>query len=827
MDTKLKVRQNDQTPYGLFLMILAGMSVVLGFMLWSNLTQTINERSNTATIYARIVEQSLTRTLESIENSLTSLALDIENRPVHMLDLQAIEDQFNRIIGFAPHIRQIILLHDNKVLYDSRRAKSQNIDLSQLDFDHQKQSLLISSLEIGSKINSRFLPLEGQDQSQSSRHALIPIKMDVETGTLDKKYTFLVALNDQYVRDIFEKIENKFVDGYRLFLFDGSVLVSDQTGPVGPDLQAFLAKLLNSNRLDARFHSSGTFLNKKEQAIQISSKYPFILSINIDHKNSFIVWRNENKWLIISTFLSLLTIIGALVILYQDFKKVQRLNKEIRILFNAIRQSPVSILITDAQGRIEHANPAFEKTYGYSFEEVYDKTPSILKNDKTSDKTYQELWYNLNHGLPWQGEFINKTKDGIDVPTQSAISPVIDEDGNVTHHIGVLTDITQQKKLQDEAFFASRKAELASQAKSNFLATMSHELRTPMTGIRGIIELLHQSTTEAEKKALLKDLETSSSALMTLLNDILDLSKIEAGKLNIELLPCHPAKIVKNICDLFAESAREKNLKLSHNLMPDDRTWIVSDELRLRQILSNFVSNAIKFTPQGHVKVGLHYQNLGENNVLMQFVVEDSGIGMNEAQSKSIFSPFQQADSATTRKFGGTGLGLSICKQLSEKLGGEIELESTPDQGTTFVVSIPVELAQAQTESVASAQKLKPLNILLVEDNPINRKVMEAMLVNKAHTVTTAEHGRDATEKSCAEKFDVILMDMQMPIMDGMDATRYIRNHCPQNKSTPIYAFTADAIRDHHKKYIEAGVNGVVTKPVKMNKLESLFISLS
>ncbi|WP_051610367.1 hybrid sensor histidine kinase/response regulator [Terasakiella pusilla] len=360
----------------------------------------------------------------------------------------------------------------------------------------------------------------------------------------------------------------------------------------------------------------------------------------------------------------------------------------------------------------------------------------------------------------------------------------------------------------------------ANKAKNEFLANMSHELRTPMMGIKGGLDLLKgNSSLDAEANQSLKHLDSSSNALMSLVDDILDLSKIEAGKLKLELAPNNPSLICSEVHETFKAVARKKGLDFKFISPQEFDEWFIFDGMRFRQVLSNLVNNAIKFTDKGAVTLELVKQN-----TCLVVSVSDTGIGMTPQQAEEIFERFTQADGSTNRKYGGTGLGLTISKELAGLLNGDISVESELGEGSVFKLSIDAEPCQKPEYSEQNSVRLEALKILLAEDNPVNQKVISGILQKNNHLVDVADDGVQALELAEKNQYEVILMDVQMPNMDGREATQKIRNGDGPNKDGIIIAFTADAISEHIKDFLENGFNSVVVKPVKYEILEDKII---
>jgi signal transduction histidine kinase len=384
------------------------------------------------------------------------------------------------------------------------------------------------------------------------------------------------------------------------------------------------------------------------------------------------------------------------------------------------------------------------------------------------------------------------------------------------------TELTEEidyvKRMEQELKQARDKAEEMSQAKGEFLANMSHEIRTPMNGVIGTLQLLADTHLEDSQKDYVNTAHKSAQALLTILNDILDLSKIEAGKLNIELIPLDIRDIVNDLVTLHAMGAQEKGVSLSADIDGEIPQVLKGDPTRIRQILANLVSNALKFTDEGSVKVHLKLQSLEGRQADIRFEVEDTGVGIEKDIKDRLFEEFTQADGSTTRKYGGTGLGLAIVKQLVEIMHGEFGVDSTPGEGSTFWFRLPLEVSDEQVisapkeELVESQHQLRG-RILLVEDNPINQMVASKMLEKLGLDIILAGNGQEAIETLESEHIDAVLMDCQMPVLDGFAATRQIREQ-GRFVALPIIAMTANVMEGDRDKCIDAGMNDYIGKPV-------------
>ena len=376
--------------------------------------------------------------------------------------------------------------------------------------------------------------------------------------------------------------------------------------------------------------------------------------------------------------------------------------------------------------------------------------------------------------------------------------------------------VNKLKHLNDELTEATEKAERAAKAKSQFLATMSHELRTPMNGVLGISQIIASETQEKTTKEHVKVILDSGQHLMTILNDILDFSKVEENKLELEAAPFNLPQVLTPVCSAIQPLIEEKNIQLYvENEVPENIEFN-GDCARIRQILFNLAGNAVKFTGDGHVLIRAE---LDEQRKRLLLSVNDTGIGIPEDKQGRIFNSFEQADTSTTRKFGGTGLGLAIVKKLTELMSGEIKLKSVESIGTQFLVDLPIpwvekeQPAMPNTKAEQQQENKRNLHILLAEDNRVNAIVAKGFCEKLGHTVEIAENGLIATKKTQKNQYDLILMDNHMPEMNGVEATRFIREKL--GVKTLLFAYTADVFREAHDNFIDAGADHVLTKPLQ------------
>ena len=377
-----------------------------------------------------------------------------------------------------------------------------------------------------------------------------------------------------------------------------------------------------------------------------------------------------------------------------------------------------------------------------------------------------------------------------------------------------------QAHLIEELETARDKADAASNAKSSFLGVISHELRTPMNGVLGAAQLLSSTRLDATQREYLSIVRHSGDNLLSLLNDILDMTKIEAGKMNFDVVDVDVSDLHDRVMGPFAAQAEGKGLKFIAEMDGEIPAVVRGDPLRVSQVLHNLLANAVKFTDQGEIRYRVRGEKLAEDRVRFRFSVADTGPGISEEDQKKLFEPFTQVDASSTRRFGGTGLGLTISRKLAHIMGGEIEVASTAGEGSTFTFVVEAEVREwAVVEKVEPVTAVvgsgEPLNVLVVEDHPVNRMIIEAWMASAGHRTVAAENGQLALEVAAVQPFDLIVMDVNMPVMDGLTATRRLREDAGgPNAQTPIVVLSASARSEDHQAGLAAGADAYLNKPI-------------
>ena len=481
------------------------------------------------------------------------------------------------------------------------------------------------------------------------------------------------------------------------------------------------------------------------------------------------------------------------------------------------------VSITDTQGTIIYANDKFCRISGYARAELLGRNHRIVKSGRHPDSLYAEMWETIAAGRTWHGEICNRARQGMEYWVAATIVPFLDEFGLPFEYIAIRTDITARKQAEADLMHARDIAEAASRAKGEFLANVSHEIRTPMNGIIGMTDLVLDSPLDVEQREYLQIVKSSADALLTLINDILDFSKIEAGKLTVECIEFDLRQVFGETLAPLRLRAGQKGLRFGIEIDAAVPTRVAGDPVRLRQVLVNLVGNAVKFTERGAIAVEVRVDANPNRTATLQVTVRDSGIGIPDDKLAQVFEAFSQADSSTTRKYGGTGLGLTISNRLVELMGGSMEVASTLGEGSVFCFSLPLGMPDSRPPAPADAAEasrqaatVRALSVLLVEDNPVNQMVATRMLEKWGHWVSLAQNGREAFDRLADRRFDLVLMDMQMPVMGGVDATRLIRRR-EDNIGLPrqrIVAMTANAMAEDRDACLAAGMDDYLAKPI-------------
>ncbi|MFL5752332.1 MAG: PAS domain-containing protein, partial [Bacteroidia bacterium] len=531
--------------------------------------------------------------------------------------------------------------------------------------------------------------------------------------------------------------------------------------------------------------------------------------------------------------------------------------EELEKLVLAATKSFNSVVILDKEGKIEWVNEGFTKLSGYGLEDVKNTSGEILKHGNEKEISDQKALYAkvVSTKKPMTHEHRNFAKDNTEYWMLTTLTPVLGKNGEVERIIGIGSDISLRKQIEEELILANKVAEHSLMkgnkaldelmkakkqleetmaVKEQFLANMSHEIRTPMNAIVGFTELLLKTSLNTDQKQYIDAIKTSGENLLVIINDILDFSRVQSGKITFEKIDFHLSQLISTLTELVLQKSIEKNIRVSTKIAENIPDRLLGDPTRLNQILLNLMGNAVKFTEKGEVKLQVELLNKTEDNVELKFSVSDTGIGIPENKLSAIFEGFTQATNDTTRKYGGSGLGLTIVKQLIEAQGGSISVQSEVGKGSVFSFNLGFGLEKERVikkkdtkEKEMDEGGIEGLEILLVEDNHFNQILAQKVLSDWKCKVDVADNGLIAVEKIEKKDYDLILMDIQLPEMDGYEATRHIREKMtPPKCNVPIMAMTAHAITGEADKCFEAGMNDYISKPFDQKVLYSKIYSI-
>jgi len=511
--------------------------------------------------------------------------------------------------------------------------------------------------------------------------------------------------------------------------------------------------------------------------------------------------------------------------LLMEINERKRAEQELKKLSSVVEQAADHVMITDKNGIIEYVNPAFEAGTGYSSEEAIGQTPNILRSENTDPEFSKKLWETVLLGQTYRGVSINKKKDGTLYYESMTVTPLLDSNNNITHLVSVASDITERQQSENDKI-AREAADQANKAKSMFLANMSHEIRTPMNAIIGFSDLLYSTIKDEKQRSQIEAIRSSGKNLLIIINDILDLSKIEAGKMVIQKESINIHSIIKEIETIFAYITKEKGIRFIIDKVDQISSSLYLDETRIRQILFNLIGNAVKFTDTGEVTLSLMERIKEDDKIDLIISVKDTGIGIPLNQQDLIFEAFHQTEGQRSGQYGGTGLGLTITKRLVEMMGGEIQLTSEPGKGSIFTITLPDVTIKEGGKAVPETNVTDPANlyfenatVLIADDNQENRKYLVDLLSHFPLVLFEAENGAEAVEKAVQYLPQVILMDYKMPVMNGAEAIEILKNQ-EVTKSIPIIALSASSRRVIEELNGTTLFDDFILKPI--NSLELL-----
>ncbi len=493
-----------------------------------------------------------------------------------------------------------------------------------------------------------------------------------------------------------------------------------------------------------------------------------------------------------------------------------------------------AVIITDAIGHIEWVNGGFERISGFKLEEIIGRKPAeFLQGEETSSDQTAYMRSKIGSGEPFTAEVVNYTKDKTPYWVQIDAQPIYGAKGELEHYIAIERDVTGVKQREAELEEAKLRAEEGSETKTRFLAMMSHEIPTPLNGVLGALNLLEDGSLNAEQKRLTAVGRKAGENLLSIINDVLDISKMEAGHLDLETSPIDPAQVVQDVMDIMQNRASEKGLTLTSRIDSALPRFVVGDAARLRQVLLNFVSNAVKFTETGSVTIKLGAGEVRDREAQLTFEVTDTGVGLSEVAVSKLFEEFWRAGDTKTRTIEGTGLGLAICQRIVDRMEGQIDVKSEEGVGSTFSFTVPltlpsdIDISGSRTTSGTTEgedQALPSFNgrALVAEDSSANQLIIKIMMERAGLAVDLVANGEEAVSAARNNPYDLIFMDINMPVMDGVTATSTIREIKDPKVTAPIIAMTAFTMSGDREEILDKGLDDYISKPINKKQLYAM-----
>ncbi len=668
-----------------------------------------------------------------------------------------------RVNGFLKHMRTIDLLKISEERY--RRISEKTAEALK-----ESNAYLSAILENSSNI---FVAMDKDCKIQFANKRAIEMSKIIYGKEIEIGKSLLEIISVDQL-NLFKKDVNFALNGKPVYV--ERRYVRDKGTPIWFSIQY-------SHSADNLGNTIGLFIivsdiTKRKEDEALILKYQTELEQTVEKRTSELVRLNQG--------------------LLMEISERKRAEQELKKLSSVVEQAADHVLITDRFGIIEYVNPAFEAGTGYSKEEAIGQSPNILKSENSDPDLSKDLWKTVLLGQTFRGVTINKKKNGTLYYESMTVTPLLDSNNNITHLVSVASDITERQQSENDKI-AREAADQANKAKSMFLANMSHEIRTPMNAIIGFSDLLYSSIKDEKQRSQIEAIRSSGKNLLIIINDILDLSKIEAGKMVIQNEPINIHNIIKEIETIFAHITKEKGIRFVIDKVDEIPTSLLLDETRIRQILFNLIGNAVKFTETGEVTLSVMERGKENDKIDLIISVKDTGIGIPANQRDRIFEAFNQQEGQRTVQYGGTGLGLTITRRLVEMMGGDIVLKSELGVGSVFTITLPNITIKEDGKEVSEINSsdhstlfFESGSVLIADDNQHNRKYLVDLLSHFPLKLFEAENGVEAVEKALQYLPQVILMDYKMPVMSGGEAIEILKMQ-DTTKSIPIIALSASS----------------------------------
>lgn len=844
-------RPRADHPRALMAVFACMVFLVLGaatLAVWDARESRVRDYQERDARMAIVLAEQVNRTLQSMDLVLQATVERIKESGMatdaglsEALGTEAVHDELLARLTNLPQMEGLTIVNAfGKVINSSRIWPVQDIILARPDYlDH------FQPMPDGEAPNDEaYVSKPRKSILGGALTVLLTRPIIAPTGRLLGFVSAAIAL--KHFQEFFQAIDPDNTQVLTLLRRDGMFLV---THPQNDHLAG--SALLPESRWykvvsagGGAYTSRGVTGLKRFTAVKPLHDYPLVVGAGVYEKVALADWQRQAILIGLASAVVIGIMVGLFRLLQTQFHDLAAnacelqaaadalqasqaaLSEKSEVLENALRYMDQGIMMVSPDGRVAVSNPRVVELLDLP-EELLASCPlasDIVRYQLERGEFVRDPLFasRISGGklLPTPHHYIRERPDGRFLEVKGTSTP---SGGQIRTY----TDVTEQRLAakrisiaRDQAEAAREAAERANQAKTEFLANMSHEIRTPMTGILGMNELLLQSALKPQQREWAASVRESAESLLVVIDDILDFAKLEAGKIEIIRRDFHLGDTIRSAIGLLELRASEKGLDLVSRIDPQADHWVFGDPVRLRQIVVNLVGNAVKFTEHGKVEV--HVALDPQEPGLTRIEVRDTGIGMSQGTLSRLFRKFSQADSSISRRFGGSGLGLAISHELTEMMGGRITVTSAESHGSLFSIVLPLPPGAPQpasTQETASAPAIQPMRLLVADDNPINQRLLNALLCGAGHEVTCVANGRDALEAVAKADFDAILMDIQMPVVDGIQATAAIRAMPPPKRDVPIIALTADALRGAADRYRQAGMDFYLSKPLSAQDL--------
>lgn len=761
------------------------LDVVLPDLSGLEILRLIKSNPETEHIFVVLISSKAT----SSENQMEGMELGADG---YLVKPMPVWELIMRVNGFLKHMQTIELLRISEERYRKISEKT-------MEALNESNAYLSAILENNSNI---FVAVDNDFNIRFANKPAVKMSKIIYGKEIAVGKSLLEIINndqiDQFKKDIGLTLNEKLVSVERRYVWDDGT-------PIWFGIQYSHSVDYSGNKIGLFIIISDITERKKTEALIL--KYQTELEQKVEERTSELVSLNKG--------------------LLKEINERKRAERELHKLSSVIEQAADHVLITDKNGIIEYVNPAFEIGTGYSKEEAIGLTPNILKSEDNAPEFSKELWKTVLSGKTYRGVTINKKKDGTLYYESMTVKPLLDSNNNITHLVSVGSDITERRQSENDKI-AREAADQANKAKSMFLANMSHEIRTPMNAIIGFSDLLYSSIKDVKQRSQIDAIRSSGKNLLRIINDILDLSKIEAGKMVIQNEAINIYNIIKEIETIFAHITKEKGIRFVIDIQEEIPLALMLDETRIRQILFNLIGNAVKFTETGEVTLSVMERIKEQDKIDLIISVKDTGIGIPSDQQSLIFESFNQQEGQRTVQYGGTGLGLTITKRLVEMMGGNIVLSSVSGQGSVFTIMLPDVAIKEESKEIFEVDFSDPSilffdqgSVLIADDNLENRKYLVDLLSHFPLKLYEAENGVEAIEKAQQYLPQVILMDYIMPVMNGGEAIEILKRQ-DSTKVIPIIALSASSREIIEEQNGPGLFDDFILKPI--NSLELLEI---